>query len=79
MNANSQAPNYGSRVLVDTALGPVPVYRAPKSLPHGPDSWISSLHEHSDVHPAQELHLRHFQDLSCATTGMSTTRQELQL
>ena len=38
------APNSGSRVPVDTAPGPVPVYRAPKSLPH--------------IQPAQELHLR---------------------
>ena len=63
--------------------GPVPVYRALKNLPFiqavKTDSWNLSLRHHSDVHTAQELHLRHLQDLSCATTGMSMTRQELQL
>ena len=63
--------------------GPAPVCRALKNLPLIPavktDSWNLSLRHHSDVHIAQELHLRHLQDLSCATTGMSTTRQELQL
>ena len=32
-DAARDAPNYGSRVPVDTAPGPVPVYRALKSLP----------------------------------------------
>ena len=48
------APNYGSRVPVDTAPGPVPVYRAPKNLPLIPavktDSWNLSLRQHSDIH-----------------------------
>ena len=30
MNANGQAPNYGSHVPVNTAPSPVPVYRALK-------------------------------------------------
>ena len=51
---NSPAPLYGSRVPVDTAPGPVPVYRALKNLPLIPavktDSWNFSLRQHSDVH-----------------------------
>ena len=42
------APNYGSRVPVDTAPGPVPCTGSQKDYPSY--SWISSLHEHSDVH-----------------------------
>ena len=77
------APNCGGRVPVDTTPGPAPVCRDLKNLPLIPavktDSWNLSLRHHSEVHVAQEMHLRHLQDLSCATTGMSTTRQELQL
>ena len=55
---NSPAPNYGSCVPVDTAPGPVLVYRAPKSLPLIPavktSSWNLSLRIHSDVTPRQE-------------------------
>ena len=51
---NSPAPDYGSRVPVDTAPGPVPVYRELKILPLIPavktDSWNLSLRQHSDVH-----------------------------
>ena len=51
----TDASNYGSRVPVDTAPGPVPVYRALKNLPFIPaveaDSWNWSLRHHSDVHP----------------------------
>ena len=50
----TNAPNYGGRVPVDTAPGPVPVYRALKNLPVVPavktDSWNLSLRQHSDVH-----------------------------
>ena len=76
------ATNYGSRVPVDTAPGPVPVYRALKRLPVMPavrtDSWISSLQEHSEVHhragtaaaapPRNPQSLNHGH-LSCTTTG----------
>ena len=68
---------------MDTTPGPAPVCRALKNLPHIPavktDSWNLSLRHHIDVHTAQELHLRHLQDMSCVITGVLTTRQELQL
>ena len=38
MNANGQAPNDGSRVPVDTAPGPVPLYRAQKNPRLSPSS-----------------------------------------
>ena len=51
------APNYGSRVPVDTTPGPAPVCRALKNLPIIPaveaDSWNWSLQQHSDVHPSR--------------------------
>ena len=64
--------NYGSRVLVDTAPGPVFVYRALKSLPLIPavktDSWNLSLRQRRP--PPQNCTCG---PCNC-TTGTSTTK-----
>ena len=41
-DAARDAPNYGGRVPVDTTACPVPMHRAPKSLPHIPAGKVSS-------------------------------------